>query len=415
MVVLSGLVVAAALFARWWMAPIDIPRPQRPPEPADNAYEVYRSLAVYSSQVFRSDPWTTFAERLIFATRAQINLEQPEWVRYLLQKVKPIRQEYRQHLSKPCVVIVDYTPGWTFPELAEFRRWAGCEALDIAVAVQERDYVRAIDNYRTVLLLSEQIRNQGSSVHYFTAIAMQSVVNQQMSQALPHLSAEICDKLVEVVREWERRRVPLSQVISAERGYYLSSLHDLYAGNLSALRLAAEHGAIRRWNPRLFNLRRAAREGEAYFHRLQKEWSKPVSQQTALQDIEHPIGRILLGISPGLPRSAAYTEVRIRLLACAAGVRTYRLRRGAYPLSLSEAGVADLAKDPFTGGALWYRAGDADFFLYSFGEDGNDDHGWRVAERGSPRGDGDVALLPFDGPPLAARFGVEKGEPLRLK
>ncbi len=412
---LTAIVVAVVWFFRWWTAPIDIPRPQRPPEPAGNAYEVYRSLAAYTAQIFQTDPWMTFAERRIFSSRGRVSLEDPEWVRYLRQKVQPVRQEYRRFLHKPCMAILEYTPHWTFSELAEFRRWAGWEALDIALALREKDYSRAVDDYRTILLLSEQIRCGGGNLHYFTSMAMQSVVTRQMSEVLPQLPAEMCNRLVKVVREWESKRVPVTQALTTERGFYVSLLHDLYAGNLSPRRLGWENPALVRWNPRLFNLRRAAREGEAYFRRLQREWMKPVAHQADVASTNHPIGRLFLPALSGAPKVSAYTEARIRMLACAAGVRAYRLRHGFYPASLSEAGVADLARDPFTGGQIAYQTHADGFLLYSLGEDGDDDGGWRVSERALAGGDGDVAMEPYYGPPPTLSNSKVKGEPLRIR
>lgn len=99
----------------------------------------------------------------------------------------------------------------------------------------------------------------------------------------------------------------------------------------------------------------------------------------------------------------------IRLLGCAAAVRAYRLRHGSYPATLTEAGVADLNRDPFTGGAFVYKATEEGFLLYSVGEDGVDDGGKRVAEQLSGRGD--VALIPF----YRRQTDTEQGEPVWLR
>lgn len=409
-----ALVAAVVLFVRWWTAPIDIPRPQRPPDPANNAYEVYRSLAAYTAQMFRTDPWLAFAERELFPSQKQVRTDRPDLAQYFLQKMAPIRQEYRRTLRDPCVVIADYTPAWQFPELTEFRRWANAEALDIALAAQEGDYARAVDDYRTVLLLSEQIRNQGFVIHYVVGTAMQALVNQQMVALLPRLPARACDRLVEAVREWDRKHVPPTQVLSSERGVFLSTLHDLYEGNYPTRRAFAERGSAIRWNPRWLNLRRAAHEGEAFFRQIEKEWQKPVAYQRGVPQPQHPVAQILLPFSEMLPRLHAYTEARVRLLACAAAVRAYRLRQGSYPSTLQEAGVADLNKDPFTGGQFVYKPSKQGFLLYSVGVDGKDDGGWRVSEAAQMGNSGDVSLEPFVSRLLVQGRG-EKGEPMWLR
>jgi len=146
----ATVVLAIVGLIQWWTAPIDIPRPQRPPEPADNPYDVYRSLAAYTAQIFRNDPMLSYAEQELFPSRYNLRLDRPELTGYLVRRMSPVRREYRRYLRKPCVVIMEYTPVWQFPELAEFRRWARIEALDIALAAQEEDYARAVENYQTV-------------------------------------------------------------------------------------------------------------------------------------------------------------------------------------------------------------------------------------------------------------------------
>lgn len=312
--VLLVAVVAAVLAVRWWTAPIDVPRPQRPSEPVDNPYDIYRSLAAYTAQIFRTDPALSYAERELFPSRQTVRLDRPALANYLLRQLLPVRLEYRRHLHKPCVVILEYTPAWQFPELVEFRRWANIEALDIALAAQEGDYARAVDNYRTVLLLSEQIRNGGGLIHYYVGSAMQATVSRRMSEVLHQLPAQQCEKLIQAVREWERNRVSPAQVVSVERDSYLTMLHDLYLGKHDTLRALAEDRFLARWNPKWLNLRRAAREGLVYFERAERELSKPVNQQKHVPEPRHPVARLFVSPIEPLKRSVGYTESRIRVL-----------------------------------------------------------------------------------------------------
>ncbi len=410
----AAAVLAVVLFVRWWTAPIDIPRPQRPPDPADNAYEVYRSLAAYTAQMFRTDPWLSFAERSLFPSRREVRTDLPDLHRYLLQKMAPVREEYRRYLHKPCAVIVEYSPDWQFPETVEFRRWANVEALDIALAAQEGDFDRAIDNYRTILLLSEQIRRQGLIINYLVGLNMQEAVNRQMAGLLHLLPARACDRLVEVVREWGRRRVSLTEVLESERSAYLTNLHNLYEGKYSMRRLLSGWSPAVRWNPRWLNLRQAAREGDAYYRQLEKEWRKPVVQQNPVPPPDHRIFPLLGSVAEFIPNASALNTARARLLACAAAVRAYRLKHGDYPSTLQEAGVADLNQDPFTGGQFVYKPTEAGFLLYSVGANGKDDGGWRASEN-TRRTDGDITLMPYRGRPLIESKGQDRGEPVLLR
>ena len=407
------VVVSIVLLVRWWTAPIDIPRPQRPPEPADNAYDVYRSLAAYTAQLFRSDPSLPNAEQVLSSSsRGGAHLEHPQLAHYVLRSVQSVRQEYRRYLNSPCVVIMEYSPSWQFPELVEFRHWADLESLDIALAIQSKDYARAIDDYRTILLLGEQVRNRGGFVHYFTGSRMQSVVTVRMGEVLSQLPSGACEQLVEVVREWHDRHIPLAQALSTERDAYLAALHDLYAGTYDLLRMHPEYRSVIRWNPRWLNLRRAARQGVAFLRNTEREWSKPVHQQRDIEEPDHPVAKLLLPGFGRMAHAAGALEARIRMLACAAAVRAYRLKHGSYPATLDEAGVSDLDHDPFTGGRFVYKPSQRGFLLYSVGENGQDDGGWRMPERLG--GDGDLSLLPFMGRSRAAGGGAERGEPLWL-
>lgn len=414
---LSGVValgVAAILFVRWWTAPIDIPRPQRPPEPNDNAYEVYRSLAAYQNQQFRTDPWLTFAEREVFGWR-ETRLDQMDLVYYLLVRTRPIRDEYRRYLNKPCVVIMEYTPEWRLPELVEFRRWANIEALEMTLALEERDYKQALDNFRTVLLLSEQLRTHGSFLHYQIGGTMQRAVLTQMTEAISQLPAPACDQLTQIVREWSQRRVPMTHAIATERGKYLSFLHDLYAGKVAFQRWSPELRLAIRWHPRLLNLRRAAAEGNSFFQQAERESLKPASQRRPLDRPRHRISTLLLPAIDWAVYNPPYTETRILLLGCTAGVRAYYLRNRRYPSSLQEAGVADLAADPLCGGMFVYQQKKHGFLLYSKGTDDKDDGGWRVSERADIHGRGDLALILYPGQPRATRAQHDKGEPVWLR
>ena len=68
------------------------------------------------------------------------------------------------------------------------------------------------------------------------------------------------------------------------------------------------------------------------------------------------------------------------------------MEHGGYPKTLAEAGVADLNKDPFTGGEFVYKTSQKGFLVYSVGEDGRDDGGKRAARDRPP---GDIGLIPY--------------------
>lgn len=403
-------IAVVVLSVRWWTAPIDLPRPQRPREPADNPYEVYRSLAHYSSQLFRNDARLAEAERTSMLTRSQIRQDHPELVYYLLLKTYPVRSEYRKHLRKPCVATLEYTPRWTYAELREFRRWAHLEALNMAEASARGDYASAVDSFRTILLLSEQIQTEGRLIHRLTAHYMQSVVATQMAKRVSELPEPACRELVQAVREWYARRVPLERTVAVERDALLHLLHLLQESDPDALQTLRQVERPIPWPPRWLNLRQAAREADRYYRRVRQEISKPLNLQQPAEVPDHPLVRSLVIVFIPASLVCASNTARIQMLGCAAAVRAYRLRHGRYPPDLQTAGVADLDVDPFTGARFIYKRGNNGFLLYSVGRDGQDDGGWLTAEQYSEQGD--LSILPYR-PPAAKR--QQKGSPIWLR
>lgn len=323
------------------------------------------------------------------------SLNTPEMRRYL-RLWEPLRREFRKHLNEPSRA-PELNVSATFPELSALRMWARVEAADTRLAIWERRYARVVDNYRTVLLLSEQIRSGGGAIHHLTALGCVGTVRRDTGQAIIHLSAKECGILVQLIREWERTRVPVEQALQAERASYINLLHDLYEGKKEYVLDNYETGshAQKRVLPvRWLNLRAAAHEAENLYERFARESRKPVIQQERLPEPGHILNAILApDIFWGpLLRADATGTARNRLLAISAAVRAYRLSHGRHPKTLAEAGVADLNKDPFTGGEFVYKTSEKGFLVYSVGEDGRDDGGKRAANDRSP---GDIGLIPY--------------------
>lgn len=390
------LALAIVLFVRWWLAPIDIPLPQRPPEPADNAYEVYRSLAAYSEQLFKSQPRLQLAESQLFSNY-RLHLDRVEHVKPLLEAMRPVRQEYRRYLDSPCMAILEYDVRWGYPEIREFRRWGRIEALDIALAIGENDFSRALDNYRTVLRLTEQIRYLGGTLHHMAATFIQAMAAGQMAEALHVLPAAECETLVQVTRQWSKVRVPAVQLVHTSRDMHIALLHHLQ-----------ERQSRFRW----MNLRRAAHEATEFYRRVEREIAKPVAQQHHLDLPEHTLNRLFVNDLLIYVRNAAITEARIKLIACAAAVSAYRLKHGTYPESLAKAGVSDLNRDPFTGCEFVYKPTPNGFLLYSVGMDGKDNGGHRVPEGSGFAGD--ISPIPFRSG-FRPQSRSTTGEPVWLK
>jgi hypothetical protein len=404
----GGGVAAAVLFSvlllvRWWTAPIDIPREPLPTYPNPNAYELYRTLAVQLLEQEKVKPaYRKAAIDIADGIRRRRPLDSPE-IRQYLQAMEPARLAYRRFLDMPSRVILSYRADDLFPELRGFHHWARVETADVLLAINTGDYARVVDNYRTVLLLSEQIRNGGSLIHHLVASSCVSTICPVIGGAICKLPVSECVQLVEATREWERRRVPVEQAYIVERAWHINILHDFYEGKIKVTPewLGEQPEALRRLpSPKWLNLRAAAHELDQLYQLAIVETRKPVLQQAKLPQPRHVINAMLLPVYDTFPRQEAVRTARIRLLGVAAAVRAYRLKHGRYPATLAEAGVADLNKDPFTGAEFIYRPSAQGFLVYSVGEDGRDDGGKRAAGDRSP---GDIGPVSYFSSPVPPR------------
>lgn len=413
--VLVAALVGLVLLVRWWTAPIDIPRVPPPTSPTPNAYEVYKKLAVQMKEKHEQNPQLEAMEQqLSYVSRGSAPLT-PELRRYL-QIWEPFRREYRKHLNEPSRFPELLQPSTTFPDLSAMRMWARVEAVDSLLAIRERHYARVVDNYRTVLLVSEQMRNGGIIISHLVALACTDIIRRPAVQALPYLSAGECDAIVHITRQWERRRVPVEQAFEAERASHINLLHDFYEGKekLTPEWFGAGPDVPKRVPPaKWLNLRAAAHELQSLYEMAIRESRKPVVQQAKVPEPRHVVNAILFPMPDSILSRDAAVTTRNRLLAIAAAVRAYRLRHGRYPKTLAEAGVADLNKDPFTGGEFVYKTSPKGFLVYSVGDDGHDDGGKRATRDKSP---GDIGLLPYSPPaPASAQQQVPPGPPLWMK
>ncbi|MDW8105077.1 MAG: hypothetical protein RMM06_08685 [Armatimonadota bacterium] len=385
----------AGVFYLYWTAPPDVPVPPLP-TPPDNAYPAIVQLAEKARQIEESTP--QFAA---LARQATSRGADAATLRRFVAVYEPVRREYRQLIGKPSVVTNWNSVPDTMQTNAVLRSWARVEAADIELALREGDYARAVDDLRTVLLLVESARRGGTSMHHLTGEAMIAIATETFLKGFDRLPAAECEQLVRAIREWEQVRVPYWQALEGEKRFTIAMYHAMYEGGKRFERMmgAPSGSSGPDFVVRAMNLRAAAREAARIHDLAIAEARKPLLQRQPLAlTPKHPLNQ--LGF-PALKKEAdksLVTVTRLRLLACAAAVRAYRMRQGRYPRTLAEAGVTDLNRDPITGGEFMYRTGEKGFLLYSVGADGKDDGGKRVVEARFLEAQGDLSLRRYDVP-----------------
>jgi hypothetical protein len=382
-----------------WTAPPDVPIPSLP-TPPDNAYPALLQLVRKTQHLQASTPGLQQIARRVYQPSAGVST-----LRRYVAAYEPVRREYRKLLSKPSVATDWDSMTAIIEPAATFREWARVEAADIRLAFQEGDDARAADDLRTTLLLAEAIRNGAPIIRYLVGEAMISIATTTFTRDFAKLSPAGCDRVVQVVREWEQKRVPFWQTLEGEKRFTIAMYHAMYeGGERMARQFGTPSGAgIPRYMVRIMNLRAATREAARIYDKAIAEAKKPLLQRKPPGTPGHPLNQGLMTtvFSQSADKSAV-SVTRLRLLACAAAVRAYRMRHGSYPRTLAEAGVADLNHDPITGGEFVYRPGAKGFLLYSRGVDGQDDGGKRVEESRIFQAKGDISLISYSVPNATA-------------
>lgn len=212
---------------------------------------------------------------------------------------------------------------------------------------------------------------------------------------LERLDADLCLAAASGLTSEARRRPPISAAILRERQVQRKDLTQL----------PSPGWAGQRW---LLNPKRTERDLAGYQAAWRREADKP---QALRRPVSLRRGVWTSLMLPSLER-AAYTHdaatAHLCCLVAALHVRAHRLRRGALPASLAEAGVPrDMRTDPYTGEELKYRPAAGDFLLYSIGRNLRDDGGIPLPENLAEPGagpPGDIGVARYarsaDGKPI---------------
>lgn len=396
--------MVGATFYLYWTAPPDVPIPPASVPPLGNAYDAYLQVMRKTRDIEASAPGLSDITRKALMHGADAS----HLCRYV-QFYEPIRREYRKHVGKPSVATNAEDINAFMQSAPVFRTWARAESADIRLAFLQGDHRRAIDDLRTVLLLAEGVRNGAPLLVYLVSEAMLAIVIATFTEGFDKLSADECDRVVQVVREWERQRVPFLAALEGEKRLTVAMYRAMYEGDERMTRMfGPPTGKAPRYAGKILNLRSAAREAVSLYDQAIAEAKKPWLKRKPAGTASHILNNLLIShlLAPRADRSVTSTA-RLRLLACSAAVRAFCLRHGRYPHALAEAGVADLNVDPFTGQGFVYRVSPKGFLLYSIGADGVDDGGKRVPVGKLLDGKGDLSLIRYSAPQGATTPGTE--------
>lgn len=171
--------------------------------------------------------------------------------------------------------------------MAQFRRLARAESLMIRDALAAGREDEALLRLQALLSFSEQIRTEGTLIHYMVGVAVSELGLEPLREWLPQLqSPKTLDALVALARDAEQRHTPVRAALTQEYYLGLATHRDIASGNIKlqdlhrwgfndlnalspeALLLQSGIGAF-------FVVKPSLREYQHYYDQLFAEFEKP--------------------------------------------------------------------------------------------------------------------------------------------
>ncbi|MCS7066948.1 MAG: hypothetical protein NZL85_11845 [Fimbriimonadales bacterium] len=399
LMVVGLLLLGACLLSYLWVRP---PRIEIPPRryPPDNAYDYYKVLAASVMNTHRADPQL---HNLLNAIERGASIDAAEYA-YLQQVYEPILTEYRRHLDKPSAVVLEYDIDYPMPELQSFREMIRIEHALMDYELRHGRTWQALERFDSVVRFSQQIRDEGSLIHFLVGQGQITTAALPMAQHLPTFNRAALERVLAICRRYEQERVPLVEGMRPERFWGISAIKQLREGHyhpqpndpsglsdiVVLMRIPLVQDAI---------YASGLREYDRYMKRVIAEIEKPHWQRKPIPEPEARglagmLVAILIPVFSHVTTKEAMEQTQMRLLGCAAAIRLHKLRTGHYPARLEELNLGDMIIDPFTGQPFRYKTDPRKgFLLYSVGGNQKDEGGWRTAEGDLSKGD--VGVVPY--------------------
>jgi hypothetical protein len=378
--------------------------PSQPAMPGFNALDYYAAAGAMLK--------ANGGVRSVYGTRDASTISLADQ-KLLVGKNKAALARLRQGFGMPCRIprVLSFTE--TFPYLSESRDIARLLSAEAEVKMAAGDYGGAFSSGIDGIHLGHDYLRGGVLIHALVGVAIQAIVQQPMVRAVDKLPADQADRLVERLQQIILTRVPNEQVIKEEHYSTLGSLARMPSSDFAKVmspsdigegvngdepenvRAKSAFGSVV-WH---FTRDKTLRDLEGYYTAIEREAAKPPTER---QPVPEPGGlaRIFAPVFTNALTKLDDIDLRNRLLLCAAAVRSYRLKHGKLPSSLTDLGLdPKMLVDPYSGKDLVYRPGNSDYLLYSVGADGRDDGGVPADEGTVPAGPGDLGIRRFEAKP----------------
>ncbi|MCS7300205.1 MAG: hypothetical protein NZ556_01430 [Fimbriimonadales bacterium] len=360
--------------------PIEIPPRRYPP---NNAYEEYRMMGEAMRTRFDNDVRFKQIEDAVQRGNPVPAADRA----YYLRELEPYLRRYAELTRQPSFVVMEYDVAWLFPELAQMRRIARAEAYLMREDLKTRRPRRAVERAQRLTRLADQVRNGGVLIHYLVGVAINAIAIAPLREELPRLQDRATlEAIVNLVREYEKQRVPLWQCMQYESYFGQSIYRDIANGRTDYRSLLSDSPPTTpRPDSQIIGrilVNSALPEYKRMMNRNVEELKLPFherprrTEESIGKELRHPLNQILIPVFFQASEKEIEEVARMRLLGVAAAIRLYKQRTGKYPASLEALQLGEMTRDPFSGKPFVYRTDPRyGFLLYSVSRNRTDDGG----------------------------------------
>jgi len=377
----NSLLIALFLVLSTCIAIAQAPNPDHPDDyprlfPSPTGRNGYEDFVLAEDALRKSPGWIAFEKSADSGTAAlsvkRTLLSDPDIKRALVH----LRRGLGKQIQAPQE---SSTESARFSEMGGFRALGRLLCIEMYVRLSQGAVSDAIISLSGGLRFAYALQ-RGPVIAGLSAIVIDESCAKLFAEHLNQMSADDCDKLIRLAREWMRAPDPALRILATERdraSHQLESYRANPIGSLVDIYLTFSGGGRKRQD--IADVVRTASSSEATARSLideagsiassrwesdSAEFSKPYWQRSTPRDAPNPepqscaeaIADELFGRGRLLRLAERFSrdQTLIQMLGVHAAICRYRWEFDKLPAALTDTRVGDLAIDPFTGKAFLY-------------------------------------------------------------
>lgn len=374
-------------------APMPVVEIELPAVPEDNAYDDFAKAAMSLTRQPEFDP----------TEDGPVPAEDLE----TLENAAPALAEVRKALGRSCVAPLRTSLAQSRPELRRFRWITYLFVMESRDARLSGRAAECLQPLYDALRFAQAVGIGGDVIHRLTSSAMQSISLRELRHAVRSrtLTAKQLEAVIGFLQQLQATEPPVEQAIEAE---YQSCKAEALAFDRQLRSGGRRLPPLMGYNPHalIWRLARDRNDALSQTSRPYREL-QPARPEKKKKRLRFPSLTAVMGDTMSdtfvvgcraVARSAKGTSSRHRATQLLAAIELYRLRRGRPPASLDDLrsmkmeGTQKIPMvDPLSDESFIYRRTGDDYWLYSVGDNINDDGG-QPRQRGRSDGPDDVVF-----------------------